>query len=149
MEIILNHITGVKKIQQSSDFSYHDYFIFLSHISNSLKSYLRASLAVWWLRLWAPNAGGMGLIPSQETKIPHASQCGKKKKKLFGGAPAVLCPKHIRAGLLDNTALIRGTRQLFHQVYVNPGLGDGLRLLRAKWQHKAWWRWELVRSATL
>ena len=31
-------------------------------------------LAVQWLGLHAPTAGGMGLIPSQVTKIPHAAQ---------------------------------------------------------------------------
>ena len=30
------------------------------------------SLAVQWLRLHASNAGGTGLLPGQETKIPHA-----------------------------------------------------------------------------
>ena len=29
----------------------------------------------------APNAGGMGLIPGQRTKIPCIVQCSKKKKK--------------------------------------------------------------------
>jgi len=29
----------------------------------------------------APNAGGMGLIPGQRTKIPCVVQCSKKKKK--------------------------------------------------------------------
>ena len=32
---------------------------------------------LWWLRLHAPDAGGLGLIPSQGTKI---LQCGQKKK---------------------------------------------------------------------
>ena len=27
---------------------------------------------VQWLRLWASSAGGVGLIPGQGTKIPHA-----------------------------------------------------------------------------
>ena len=31
-------------------------------------------LAVQWLRLWAANAGGAGLIPGWGTKIPHALQ---------------------------------------------------------------------------
>ena len=39
------------------------------------------SLAVQWLRLRASHAGGMGLIPGQETKIPNAMQCGKKINK--------------------------------------------------------------------
>ena len=32
------------------------------------------SLAVQWLRLPAPNAGGMGSIPGQGTKIQHAAE---------------------------------------------------------------------------
>ena len=39
------------------------------------------SLAVQWLRLHVPDAGGMGLIPGRGTKIPHAMWCGQKKKK--------------------------------------------------------------------
>ena len=34
---------------------------------------LRTSLAVQRLRLHASTAGGMGLIPGQGTKIPHAA----------------------------------------------------------------------------
>ena len=29
----------------------------------------------------ASNAGGMGLIPGLETKIPHAAECSQKKKR--------------------------------------------------------------------
>ena len=29
-------------------------------------------LVVQWLRICLPNAGDMGSVPSQETKIPHA-----------------------------------------------------------------------------
>ena len=39
---------------------------------------------VQWLRLHAPNAGGMGLIPGRGTKIPYVVGMGKikfKKKK--------------------------------------------------------------------
>ena len=39
------------------------------------------SLAIQWLRLCPSNAGGMGSIPDQGTKIPHAMQHGQKKKK--------------------------------------------------------------------
>ena len=39
------------------------------------------SLVVQWLRLCVSNARGVGLIPGQGTKIPHAIQCGQKKKK--------------------------------------------------------------------
>ena len=38
------------------------------------------SLAVQWLRLCASTAGGMGSIPGQGTKIPHAVWCSQKKK---------------------------------------------------------------------
>ena len=34
-------------------------------------------LVVQWLRLYAPNRGGMCSIPGQGTKIPHAHQRGK------------------------------------------------------------------------
>ena len=47
------------------------------------------SLAVQWLILHVPNAGGVGFIPGQGTKIPHVAQClenkqttTKKKKNL-------------------------------------------------------------------
>ena len=39
------------------------------------------SLTVQWLGLQASTAGGPGSIPGQETKIPHATRYGKKKKK--------------------------------------------------------------------
>ena len=39
------------------------------------------SLVVQWLRLHTSNAEGMGLIPGQGTKIPHATWCSQKKKK--------------------------------------------------------------------
>ena len=35
---------------------------------------------VQWLRLHASNAGHVGSIPGQGTKIPHAMKPGKKKK---------------------------------------------------------------------
>ena len=38
-------------------------------------------LVVQWLRLHASTAGGMGSIPGWGTKMLHALQCGKKKKK--------------------------------------------------------------------
>ena len=44
---------------------------------------LETSLAVQQLRPHASNAGGVGLIPSPGTKIPHATRCGKKKKMLL------------------------------------------------------------------
>ena len=57
---------------------------------NNIKDCFKGtSLAVQWLRqlrLWASTTEGMGLIPGQGTKIPHAVQGGKKKvslKKFF------------------------------------------------------------------
>ena len=47
------------------------------------------SLVVQWLRLCTPNAGGLGSIPGQRTKIPHAatktwcSQINWGKKNLY------------------------------------------------------------------
>ena len=38
-------------------------------------------LAVQWLGLCSSTAGSSVLIPDQGTKIPHAVQRGKKKKK--------------------------------------------------------------------
>ena len=40
------------------------------------------SLAVQWLRLCTPNAGGMGLIPSWGTKILHVAHWGQKINKI-------------------------------------------------------------------
>ena len=39
------------------------------------------SLAVQRLRLCVSTAGGVGLIPGQGTKIPHAAQCSQSKTK--------------------------------------------------------------------
>ena len=36
---------------------------------------------VQWLRLHAANAGDVGLIPGQGTKIPHVAQCGQNTKR--------------------------------------------------------------------
>ena len=38
------------------------------------------SLVIHWLRLHATNAGGMGSIPDQGSKIPHAVWYSQKKK---------------------------------------------------------------------
>ena len=50
------------------------------------------SLAVWWLGLRAFNARGMGLIPGQGTKIPHAAWCGQKKTKTKNQNKQTLAP---------------------------------------------------------
>ena len=42
---------------------------------------MEASLAIQWLTLQAPTAGGAGLTPGQGTEISHAAQNGRKKKK--------------------------------------------------------------------
>ena len=39
------------------------------------------SLVVQWLRLLTSTAGDTGSTPGWATKIPHAVQCGQKKKK--------------------------------------------------------------------
>ena len=39
------------------------------------------SLVVQWLRLHASMAGGVGSIPGQGTKIPHAARPKNKNKK--------------------------------------------------------------------
>ena len=36
---------------------------------------------VQWLRLQASTAGGVGSIPGQKTKIPHAAQSSQKQNK--------------------------------------------------------------------
>jgi len=43
---------------------------------------VRTSLKVQWLRLQASNAGGVGLIPSQETNAVWHSQKGQKKRAI-------------------------------------------------------------------
>ena len=49
--------------------------------SYTYESHPGTSLAVQWLRLCAPNAGGMGSIPGQGTKIPHVAWHSLKNKK--------------------------------------------------------------------
>ena len=46
---------------------------------------------VQWLGLCTSTAGGMGSIPGQGTKIPHATLCSqrKKKKKIYLCLPIV------------------------------------------------------------
>ena len=50
----------------------------------SYKTWKGTSLVVQWLRLHAPNAGDMGLIPGQGTKIPQAK---KRKNKQMNKKP--------------------------------------------------------------
>ena len=41
-------------------------------------------LAAQWLRLHTSTAAGVGSVPGQGTKIPHAVWCGQEKKKHMG-----------------------------------------------------------------
>ena len=50
----------------------------LNH-KQSKHSFSRDFLAVQWLRLHAPNAGGPSSIPGQGTKIPQATWCTQNK----------------------------------------------------------------------
>ena len=57
------------------------------------KMWYRTSLVVQWLRLCTSNAGGVGSIPGQGAKLPHAVQhCQKnpkqtnKQKKMWGAS---------------------------------------------------------------
>ena len=47
------------------------------------KTSIRTYLAVWWLRLHVPNAGGTGSIPGWRIKMLHAMQHGQKQKKNY------------------------------------------------------------------
>ena len=47
---------------------------------SKLQKTSRDFLAVQWLRLHTSTAGGVGLIPGQGTKIPHATQPSKTKQ---------------------------------------------------------------------
>ena len=49
--------------------------------SSLVPSLTGTSLVFQWLKLCASNAGGVGLIPGQGTKIPHASWQKKNKNK--------------------------------------------------------------------
>ena len=58
--------------------------LFLSWVRNLMGG---TSSAVQWLRFCASTAGGMGSIPGQRTRIPHATQHGPKKRKVCVGEP--------------------------------------------------------------
>ena len=47
------------------------------------KGHSWTSLPVQWSRLHAPHAGGMGSIPDQGTRIPHAPSCHTAQPKFF------------------------------------------------------------------
>jgi hypothetical protein len=48
---------------------------------NTINQVLGTSLVVQWLILCASTEWGMGSIPGQGTKIPHAVRHGKKMEK--------------------------------------------------------------------
>ena len=48
--------------------------------AESRKERAGTSLAVQWLRLYTPNAQGMGSIPGWGTRVPHAAWCGQKRE---------------------------------------------------------------------
>ena len=60
-------------------------YIFFILLQNRKKAKLKqkpgTSLVVQCLRLHACNAGCLGSIPGQQTKIPYAVQCGQNKKR--------------------------------------------------------------------
>ena len=51
------------------------------HFKTTVQSNWGTSLAVQWLRLHAPKAGGTGSIPGQGTKILQGAVKKKQKKK--------------------------------------------------------------------
>ena len=53
----------------------------MSEVFANEKKSTGTSLAILWLRLHAPNAGGMGSIPGRRNKIPQATHNKKKKNK--------------------------------------------------------------------
>ena len=56
--------------------------VFLKNILKKKKKFCPGtSLAVRWLRLHTSTAAGAGSIPTQGTKILHATRHGQKKKK--------------------------------------------------------------------
>ena len=48
--------------------------------AESRKERAGTSLAVQWLRLYTPNAQGMGSIPGWGTRVSHAAWCGQKRE---------------------------------------------------------------------
>ena len=48
------------------------------------------SQAIQWLRLHTSTAGAVDSIPGHGIKIPHATDCDKKKKKSMGLLPSLV-----------------------------------------------------------
>ena len=73
---MLKGILQARKIIQERNFTSKEW-----QIRKTESKYLGTSLTVQWLRPWAYNAWGVGSIPGQGTKIPHAMWSGQIKKK--------------------------------------------------------------------
>ena len=54
----------------------------LVHMLHEIGCKTGTTLVVQWLRLRVSKAGCMGSIPGWGTKIPHATQCGNKRKEI-------------------------------------------------------------------
>ena len=63
------------------------------------------SLVVEWLRLCAPNAGGMGLNPGLGTKIPPPTRCSQKKRRRLTCTPELLEAYMVPLLKLENSHL--------------------------------------------
>ena len=75
-----------KFFKKYNESQYNELYFYICNLHNivpqlyfNLKK--ASSLEVQWLRLHHSTAGGKCLIPTQGTKIPHASRQGQKKKK--------------------------------------------------------------------
>ena len=92
-----------------------------------LRIILGTSLAVQWLRLFASTAQGMGLIPGQRPKIPHATQCGQKKKKKSNSASEIV---NLRQPPSFPTSLMKITFLLisYYGHYANCFIGSTFHL---------------------
>ena len=99
---------------------------------------LGTSLAVQWLRLCAPSAGGMGSIPGHETEISHAMQHGQKPKKKS--------KSNLLSGTwVMNAAVIRNS--LMTSVLASLNRRLAYSLVHFSWwaltcpTHTRWWWW--------
>ena len=75
----------------------------------TLKGLWETSLVVQWSRVYASNAVGVGVIPGQGTKIPHATRPKKKKKKK-------------KKGLWDTSLFLPFPNFLSRVIYVKDAL---------------------------
>ena len=66
-------------------------------------------LVVQWLRFHASAAGGAGLIPGQESNIPHATWCDQQKKKKLRG----YWPRHTWSSEVLEVSLEEGLRWMW------------------------------------